>query len=229
MNFVRTALVVVGVSAGVLGNNVKDAHAIDIFCPSSLTATWIQAANGATNVVNKLSVRISSPLPQPTTRLTCVLDGVADGERISQRVNVGPNAPQLCGAKATFRGQGWTRNGVPPFGGFTFQSDRLPATATYNNATGDCLLEISLKPLLTTERVTQECRALNLNSWRCPNGVQTASNQFGAEPLDSAVAELLPGFSHYDIFDAPRGAPRSAAVLSTPAAPRSWLERLLGT
>jgi hypothetical protein len=155
---------------GMAGMGAKTAHALDVFCPFSHTAAWIQAANGRTNTVNRISSRLGGAIGRPSSTLTCIIDDVPDGETIRQVVQLEPNSvPSACGAKATFSGLGTTRNGVPPFGGFIFKGQRLPATPTYTQSTGVCQLDIPLEPVITSVKVSQVCTPLNLNSWRCPD------------------------------------------------------------
>ena len=225
----KACLATVGFMTGMAGTGIDDAHALEIFCPTSVTAHWIQAANGKTNVINKFSSRVTDAT---TSRLACSVDGLSSTDKIEQRVNVGRNAPQLCTAKVTFIGFGETRDGVPPFEAFEFKSNRLTATATYNNSTGDCLLQLLLRPTLTEEVVSHTCTKAKFNSWNCPSLVHPVSVGFeeggDLEIPPPTLRELLPGMTHYDIFEASRLASRSRFV---DAGPRtgSWLEEVLGS
>lgn len=150
----------------------QSARALDVFCPTSATATWIQAANGRTNTVTGSFIRLGDTLPGPaTSQLICHLTQVAFGPAVEQTVQFAPNTVvSACGAKASFAGQAGFR-GLPPFGGITFKSTRISATANYNQQTGVCRLQIPLLPLELRARVSAACTPLGTTGWRCPDGV----------------------------------------------------------
>ena len=164
----KTCLMTAAFIAGSVGMGITPAYAFDIFCPTSLTATWNQAAFGRTNPVNIRSLRLGAGLSsEPTSTLTCTLD-VFGFQTIVQNVQVEPNFPAACVAKATFTGQAGTV-GVGPFGGFTFKSSKIAATPTYTASTGACKLTVFLRPTLTTVKMSAVCTPIGDFSWRCPD------------------------------------------------------------
>ena len=172
-SIVKSCLSITAFMGTMIGIEVGSAQAMAVGCPTSLTATWIQAANGRTNTITGTSSRLSGPLPPPTTRLSCVLDNVTATSRITQVVQLQPGSvPSACGAKATFTGRAITIGGVPPFGGFIFKSDRITATPTYNEATGRCQLDIFLRPTITSLQMSQNCTPAGVRTWTCPDTVQ---------------------------------------------------------
>ena len=84
---------------------------LTLTCPTSLTANWIQAANGRTNTVNLRTVVFpvfGSGTPA-STRLGCAVEQPGT-TKLVQDVQFAPGTvPSACAAKVTFTGQGFKR------------------------------------------------------------------------------------------------------------------------
>ena len=141
---------------------------LTLTCPTSLTANWIQAANGRTNTVNLRTVPFPPGKPA-STKLGCAIENPGT-IKLVQDVKFAPRTvPSACAAKVTFTGQGIQKVGVNPFGGWPFKSERFPAVATYNESTGACHLEFRLAPTIVYLKTSQPCKDISATSFSCPD------------------------------------------------------------
>jgi hypothetical protein len=147
---------------------------IFVQCPAgTMSAQWIQAANGRTSSLGSVTSSIPAfQIAQPSTTLTCAIDSQFTNLVLRQTVFLQPGSVEsACGAKATITGPGRVLTGIPPFGGFPFKSSRLTATPTYDPRSGQCQLEIPLRPApFLSVKVTQTCDPLTATVWSCPPG-----------------------------------------------------------
>lgn len=146
----------------------QSAQAFDVQCPSTMTATWNQAANGRTNTFqNALQPLVGPGQGPPVTTLICFTSGFLPA--LTQTVQLAPGSVvSACGAQATLSGNARV-SGSAPFVPVTFKTKRQRATPTYNQQTGVCRLDVPIIPQQLAVRMSAECRA-NSSGWTCPDG-----------------------------------------------------------
>jgi hypothetical protein len=145
---------------------------MDIMCPTSSKATWIQAANGTVDTIAGQTKSEALFDDITTTNLTCYFLNPTPRD-LDHTIQFEPGTvASACAAKAGFSGQGRQIGSVPPFGGWQFKSRRQAAKATYSQATGQCRLQLPVVNAgnAMTVKVTRPCKALG-NGYRCPEGV----------------------------------------------------------
>jgi hypothetical protein len=180
-------------------------------CPRDLRATWSGGASGQVTDFYGPMTPSYIILPQPGTHLGCERTPEVP-ESISVVVQLSPGSiPALCGGRARVTGYGIVFGGVPPFGGFVFDSGRIDAIPTYSQSTGRCQLDLPLENLHMTEVVNQSCTLLDEGPiwWRCPNNTVPATAMLdhggarfaGARPSSAGGSHVL---SKYDAFASER-------------------------
>lgn len=148
---------------GTLEQAVTDT--VIISCPRVTKATWIQALIGTVDLL--VGQTIASTLPSSTTTLQCAYTTVSP-QILDHSVQFEPGTvASACTAKATFSGEGIQIGGVPPFDGWKLTSRRTSATATYNERTGLCRLQLPVLPTTLERKVTRPCTPLQ-SGYRCP-------------------------------------------------------------
>jgi hypothetical protein len=144
---------------------------INISCPGVSKASWIQAINGTVDLISGQTESFFPSFTDPTTTLTCRYPASVFPPILDHTVNFARGTvASACTAKVTFSGEGQQVGGVGPFGGWQFKSNRLTATATYNQATGACRLQMPLLRNPATSmslKVSQACTPIR-NGYRCP-------------------------------------------------------------
>lgn len=185
----KRAVAVSTLAIGMVAAGTETAHALTVVCPNNMTGAWTGAAFGRTTAINTQMVRYFV-IDVPTTNLACERQSTTPSV-ITQVVQLSPGAiPALCGGAVRISGLAFTTGGVPPFGGFNFESGKINAVPTYNQSTGRCQLDVAITHLLVGENVTQACSGAALNAWNCPSGVNPAS--IAPNPADRLATLLLP-------------------------------------
>jgi len=193
-----------------VGSGMNTAHAYQVQCPRELRATW---AGGAYGRVTNFSVPLVTGgyvlLPQSSKTMTCVRSN-STPEYITETIQLSPGSiPALCGGRANVSGPGVVF-GIVPFPGILFESGRIDAIPTYNQATGVCRLDLPIRAMQLREQVSKACTLYREEPhwWACPNSSFPTSASLEQRGESFATGNRDAGgrraFSHYDAFASQR-------------------------